>query len=190
MSHPRATLPTARRSRRDHRDRPRSSTGLGTSSAEEDHLPYMGVGIFNAGLFAVPLSRRTVMTIQPRYRLEAYDWEGRAGLSVDQVPDFKVSGTTKQSWSFNQVAVLGARRYIYHHPDETPLGESITLPDRSRSDEMLASPTDAFVREEGLYADWSPDQQSGSPTAMDDDRGVSLDDLPWPIPGRRAPSTD
>lgn len=161
-----------------------------TLHAEEDHPPYMGVGIFNAGLFAVPLSRRTVMTIQPRYRLEEYDWERRLGLSVDQVPDFEMPGTTKQAWSYNQAAVFGARRFIYHHPDDAPLGPPLTLPDGAQSDGMSASSTDAFIREEGLYADQRPDERGVSSIGIDDDRGVSLNDLPWPIPGRRAPSAN
>lgn len=161
-----------------------------TLHAEHDHPEYMGVGIFNAGLFAVPLSRRTVMTIQPRYRLEAYAWEDRLGIPVEQVPDFEVPGTTKQSWSFNQAAVLGARRYVYHHPDETPLADPVMIPDGPRSDEMLASPTDAFIREEGLYSDWSPGTRRPKPARLDGERGVSLEDLPWPIPGRAKPPPD
>lgn len=161
-----------------------------TLHAEEDHPAYMGVGIFNAGLFAVPLSRRTVMTIQPRYRLEEYGWEREFGLTVDQVPDFEIPGTTKQSWSFNQAAVLGARRFIYHHPDDAPLGPPITLPDGAQSEETSISSTDALIREEGLYADQRPHEQPVSTPAPHGDRGVSLDDLPWPIPGRRAPSAN
>lgn len=98
------------------------------------------------------------------------------------MPDFEVSGTTQFANSINQQTVSQARRYIYLHPDDT-LDERIHVPEPVTGSHMQMSNTDHMIREKGLYGDVPPeDRYPGIPGS---DGGMSLHDLPWPIPGRK-----
>ncbi|MEU0083644.1 DUF4238 domain-containing protein [Streptomyces sp. NPDC006274] len=145
-----------------------------------DYPAWQGVGIFTADLFLVPLSRRHALTIQPKNLRE--DME---------IPDFTVSGSTKIARSINQETVMGARKYIYHHPEESPL-QGIYLPQPATRDRPSMSNTDGLIREEGLFSnipEASLRAMSEATPPGDRENGMTIDDLPWPIPGRRRPTT-
>lgn len=146
---------------------------------EPDYPAYMGVGLATADLFVVPLSRRLGLTIQPRTRLERYP------VDPTSVPDFAHDGTTAIARSFNQETVGRARRYVYHHPEDQPLiGLHIPEPDTRRGPQT--SDIDRMVHEDGLFHGMTTTQkQALSSPAGGSSEGMSIDDLPWPIPGRR-----
>ncbi|MFD6033318.1 DUF4238 domain-containing protein [Streptomyces griseoincarnatus] len=151
-----------------------------------DHPDWQGVGIATAELFLVPLSRRTVLTIQPRRRLSS------SSIDASLVPDFIKEGTTSIARSINQGIAARARKYIYHHPDESPLdGLYMPLPEtRAR---LAASNASELIREEGLFYGMTDKQLRGLGTVTppgESDRGMTIDDLPWPFPGRRSRNRD
>jgi hypothetical protein len=145
-----------------------------------DYPSWRGIGIMTAEMFLVPLTRGLALTIQPRDRLE------RIGFNAGQVPDFVCNGTTEWMLSINAETAAGARRYVYHHPGDTPL-DGIALP--SPGLDRPLSTDNRLVREDGLFADMTDEQRAGLRAAAPRttrDRGMSIDDLTWPIPGRRS----
>jgi len=147
-----------------------------TMAVDRTEQNFYGVGIATADLFSVPLSRRLALNIQPRRRLEDYT------KNTDEVPDFEVSGTTQFANSMNQQTVSQARRYLYLHPEDV-LDERIHVPPPVTRSHMTMSNVDHMIREEGLYADVPPaNRVPGIPGSGE---GVSLRDIPWPIPGRQ-----
>ncbi|MFC7361054.1 DUF4238 domain-containing protein [Nocardioides astragali] len=147
----------------------------------DDHPEWSGVGIATAELFLIPLSRRAALTIQPHDRFPSLP------PGLEKVPDFQHDGTTQVADSINQETVLGARKYVHHHPEDSPLGR-LHLPDPDRSIEPSMSDASDLIREKGLFSDMTDEQREAwgrmSP-ASGERRGVSIKDLPWPIPGRR-----
>ncbi|WP_256104645.1 DUF4238 domain-containing protein [Streptomyces sp. ODS05-4] len=146
-----------------------------------DYPAWRGVGIFTADLFLVPLNRRHALIIRPKNLRENV-----------QIPDFTVEGTTAIARSINQETALGARKCIYHHPEEFPL-EGIRLPHPLARDHPPVPGIDALVSERGLFsgipeASLQAMSQAGPPG--DRKSGMTLDDLAWPIPGRRRPAAD
>jgi hypothetical protein len=141
-----------------------------------------GVGLATADLFTVALSRRLALTIQPRRRLERFTAE------PGSVADFDVDGTTASANSVNQQTVLEARRYVYLHPEDD-LDPRIHLPGRTSTSRMRGIGIDGLISEEGLGApDGSRLPPSPFPSEdLNGSDGVTLDDLPWPIPGRIRP---
>lgn len=133
----------------------------------EDHPRWMGLGIFNAGGFAIALSRRRALVI---------------GSSPD-LPDLRLPGTTNMARSINSHIARNARHSIYHHPDDAHVVAELTLPDR-RTREFESS-GDGLIREEGLFAGLSESQlKAFSGISGGDGKGFTLSDLPWPVPGR------
>jgi hypothetical protein len=152
---------------------------------DTDHPAWREVGIATAALFLVPLSRRAALTIQPRWRFEKF---GYPPIDVDKVPDIQQAGTTQIALSVNQETAWRARRYIYHHPLDDPLGR-LSLPDVEPDRRpQFSSSIDNMIREEGLFHGLS-DQNRKLLSAMHSEsesgRGMTINDLPWPIPGRR-----
>ena len=149
----------------------------------DDHPEWSGVGIATAELFLIPLSRRAALTIQPHDRFPSLP------PGLEKVPDFQHDGTTQVANSINQQTVLGARKYVYHHPEDSPL-KRLHLPDPEPSIGPSMSDGSDLIREEGLFADMAEGQRKAwgrmSPPSGER-RGVSIRDLPWPIPGRRQP---
>lgn len=144
-----------------------------------DYPEWQGVGIFTADLFLIPISRRAALTIQPRRRLQP-------PLDNDvQVPDFAVRGTTRIARSINQETVFGARKYVYHHPDDLSL-EGIILPDPGTRIRPSMSGDSGLIREEGLFAHVPQENRRAlaQVNSPGENKGMSIDDLPWPIPGR------
>ncbi|MFE1463938.1 DUF4238 domain-containing protein [Streptomyces nigra] len=152
-----------------------------TLAVAPDHPRWQGVGIATAELFLVPLSRRAALTIQPRHRFP------QTQMGAQHVPDFIQQGTTAIARSINQETAARARKYVYHHPDDAPL-EGLYLPNPETRDQPSVSNTTGLIREEGLFAGMTDDQLralSATSVPSDDDRGMSIEDIPWPIPGRR-----
>ncbi|MBD2896226.1 hypothetical protein amrb99_51700 [Actinomadura sp. RB99] len=144
-----------------------------------DYPAWRGVGLATADLFLVPLGRRLALTIQPRHRLPA---------ELGFASDFRYPGSTKLARSINQETALRAHRYIYHHPDDAPL-DGLFVPE-PESHQPRVSNTDGFIHEKGLLHSVTREAAKSAPTARpeDADRGMSIDDLAWPIPGRRTSS--
>lgn len=146
---------------------------------EPDYPSWQGVGLVTADLFLVPLSRRLALTIQPRHRLPT---------DLGVVPDFRCSGSTRWARSINQETAARARRYVYHHPDDSPL-DGLLLP-KPESRRPTMSNGDGLIREEGLFHGLTKEQLKAF-SRMDgpdeDSKGMSINDLPWPIPGRKRP---
>lgn len=160
------------------------------SMDQADRGAWVGIGLATADVFCLPLSRRMFLTIQPRRRLEQPASERRLQLDADEVPDVVVDGTTASANSFNQQTARETRRYVYLHPDDE-LDEHVRLPEPTTTSRMSASNIDALISEEGLYSGAADSSAPSLPRTPDDDgvnEGVTLADLPWPIPGRIRPT--
>jgi hypothetical protein len=146
---------------------------------DRNYPSWQGIGLATADLFLVPLSRRLALTIRPQRRLP---------INPGMVPDFKHPGSTKLARSINQETVARSRRYVYHHPEDSPL-DGLFLPD-PESRQPRISNSDGLIREEGLFHGLTKEQLEpmSRMTGPDESRnGMSIDDLPWPIPGRKKP---
>lgn len=146
-----------------------------------DYPAWRGIGIFTADIFLVPLSRRHALTIRPKNLREG-----------KEIPDYSIQGTTKIAQTLNQQTTMGARRYLYHHPGELPL-KGIHVPNPSTDNGRSMSNADDLIREEGLFHNLPNETLlalSHPNPAESRENGMSLDDLPWPIPGRRKPSAE
>lgn len=152
----------------------------------QDSPEWQGVGIATAELFLVPLSRRVALTIQPRDRFPPLP------SGMGEVPDFEHEGSTRVAASINRETVFRARRYVYHHPDDSPL-DKLHLPDPEGLSQPSMSDGSGLIREEGLFSDMTEEQRKAwarmSPPS-DERRGMSIQDLTWPIPGRRPPAAN
>lgn len=140
--------------------------------------PGQPVGLATAEMFFAPLNRKLALTIRPRHRLP---------LEIRSIPDVVYPGSTLLARTFNKETAARARRYIYHHPDDSPLQE-LHLPAPETRLGPTASNIDGLIREEGLFHDVNNETlRALSQGARPGDRtdGVSIKDLPWPIPGRR-----
>jgi hypothetical protein len=130
---------------------------------------WSGVGLANAGGYALPLARRLGLVI---------------GASP-HLPDMRVPGTAKLAASLNGHVVLNARKAVFHHPDDAKVLTKINLPPE-QTEEIGPTNDDHFIREEGLFAGLEKEQlRALSHPRGHEDRSFSLNDLPWPIPGRR-----
>lgn len=145
-----------------------------------EHPPFFGVGIANAELFLVPMSRRVAITIQPRHRLLD------VGFPDDNVPDFTAPVSTKAANAINQETAARVRQYIYHHPGDTPL-QGLSIREGGPVPGMQEPELEHFIRPEGTFSNTPPDHRPHPPLDDGDSDGFSLSDLPWPIPGRRTP---
>lgn len=146
-----------------------------------EHPPFLGVGIANAELFLVPMSRRIAITIQPRQRLID------AGFPDENVPDFTAPVSTKTARSINQETVARARQYIYHHPADDPL-QGLWIREHGPAPGMREPDIEHFIRPEGMTTDPSAIRDPAPGVDRDDANDFSLSDLEWPIPGRRSPT--
>ncbi len=133
-----------------------------------DHPRWSGIGIANAGGFAVPLHRRLGLVI---------------GASPD-LPDMRVTGTEPLADVLNAGVGHNARLCLFHHPDDASVVAGLSLAG-PREAEMGPPNDDRFIREEGLFSGLDPEQLSALASPFNGDAsGFGLDDLPWPIPGR------
>lgn len=124
----------------------------------------LGVGMKTAGGWLIPLSRR-----------QAIQFDLVSGISDQPV----LPGSTWLANTLNQQFARTARRFIYAHPEDVKLLEKIEMDQRDREIENtfdiggFTSPLQSY--EEARVA------------AYDDKPAlsISLQDLPWPIPGRQ-----
>jgi hypothetical protein len=148
---------------------------------EQEADPEHGIGIFTADLFTVPLSRRVLLTIQPRHRLAS------GPVPAENVPDFLATGTANWALSSCFTTARHAKRYLYLHPDDAvdaripldALGHAYTVSPIGIED--LIDEHRPYVGEPG---DPGPVRFHDSPG---DASGFTLRDLEWPIPRRRYP---
>lgn len=82
----------------------------------EDHEPWRGIGFVTAGAIFVPLSRRTALLMS----------------AVEPGEDNVVPPTAWFARLFNQATTWGARRALFHHPDDDPLAGLPLPPPRER----------------------------------------------------------
>ncbi|WP_269939602.1 DUF4238 domain-containing protein [Arthrobacter sp. HY1533] len=131
------------------------------------HPPFFGVGLANAGGFALPLSRTHGLVI---------------GASPD-LPDLRMEGTALTAKSMNQATATNSRTCLYSHPDDENVIRGMHVPEvRERE---VSSPSAArFVKEEGLFGHLSDSDRNSLPASLDGGDSFSLDDLEWPIPNR------
>jgi hypothetical protein len=141
----------------------------------QNYPKYRGVGLVTAEAFVLPLSRRVGLMM------------GR--IDGQAVPELELSGTTKLARSFVHETIRGARRYLYHHPDDDPLA-GLDLPDPSSQE--WGDIGEDWIREEGLFGDFrenpSRKKQMKALRSMKSGRsgrGMTIMDLTWPIPNRR-----
>jgi hypothetical protein len=129
----------------------------------ENHPESLGIGVATAGGWLVPLNRK--------YGLEVKYSEIRR--------DVRIPGTTAIAEMLNKRTIEEARRFIYFHPEDLCLVESIK--NKPRYKELL--PID-----EGLFEVAKSQGYTSSklPTVPANHSGasISLETLPWPIPGR------
>jgi hypothetical protein len=152
------------------------------SMAQADREPWEGVGLATADIFSIPLSRRIGLTIQPRHRLEQFTTD------TGSVPDFAIDGTTATANSINQQTVREARRYVYLHPADV-LDARIRLPEPTTTSRMVASNIDNLISEEGLFPlQTYSGRRPQTPRDADTSDGITLADVPWPIPRRIYPA--
>lgn len=151
------------------------------SMDQADRAAWEGVGLATADLFTLPLSRRVGLTIQPRRRLERFT------ADTGSVPDFAVDGTTATANSINQRTVGEARRYVYMHPEDE-LDRRVQLPEPTTNSRVSFSGIDGLISEDGLHraesGSSSPHLTSLPSDGLSEKDGVTLADIPWPIPGR------
>jgi hypothetical protein len=140
--------------------------------AHRDHPPFFGVGIVTSAGMVAPLSHRVGL-------VTSHELAGQQ--------DLVLPASTVMAKSFNGQVVGNSRRFVYHHPDDAPLA-GLDLPPR-REAEYEPTP-DHFIRPEGFFAGLTDEQRAAQgriarATSEGDDSGFSLNDLEWPIEGRR-----
>jgi hypothetical protein len=131
-----------------------------------------GVGLANAFGYGIPLDRHTGLIIVT------------SGVE-DGTPDHLMPPTTFYANLLNQQVILNARKALYHHPDDdprVPMGGRLPA---ERGTEMRIAPR-RFPEEGwgGLASEPSTTLPSMHADDGDDSDSWTLDDLPWPIPGR------
>src|SRR6266498_735330 len=110
-------------------------------------------------------------------------------MTIDPGPEVVLPGTSDMARTFNGKTIHNARRYVYHHPDDHPLA-GFDLPE-PRDAELDTRGASHFVSEEGLFTHMENDpvqaeafeKMSAADPSRDGD-GITIDDLPWPIPRR------
>ena len=135
-----------------------------------EHPPFFGVGLANAGAFALPLSRRHGLVI---------------GASPD-LPDLRVEGNVLSANGLNQATIMNSRTCLFSHPDDQDVIRAMEIPS-PREWELNPMSAESFIDEEGLAGRFSEGEYDGMPNSFsseDDGESFSLDDLEWPIPNR------
>lgn len=140
--------------------------------ASPDRPSWRGVGTRNAGAYVLPLSRTRSLTI---------------GASPE-LPDLRVPGNTRMFQAVNRATALAARRCVYWHPDDDQAlkGFDLPIPRGSEIDQI----SNHNFNEAGLAASSSLDDaedfdvETDEQTIVDEEPGIGLSDIPWPIPGR------
>lgn len=119
------------------------------------HRPDEGVGLLTAWAIAVPLSRRVAILLKtPASDLE---FETEPGDT-----DLELSASTELARMFNQMTVAGARRWVFFHPDDEAVVDSLELHE-PRQIEMMAPGNDFVEWGERMRADAEPQPPASSP---------------------------
>lgn len=143
--------------------------------AHPDHPDFLGVGVLNAAGVIAPLSRRLALQI-------SYDLKG--------MPEPVVPGSTTLARAINGQVLNNARRFVYHHPEDDPL-VGLDIPGRRTRE--LGGESDHLIHEDGAFGQVSERdlEAMGRIAAVtrhevdeDGEDGMTLHDVPWPIPGR------
>jgi hypothetical protein len=141
-----------------------------------DYPEYMGVGLATAQGFVIPLSRRVGLVMRE--------------INLDGSPEFTLPGSTKMAKAFLRESILSARRFIYHHPEDSPLS-GIPLPDPQIQE--ISPVGDDWVVENGLFGNRTRDVDEtkglqGTPpsSSFASNNGFTIKDIAWPIPHRRS----
>jgi Protein of unknown function (DUF4238) len=82
---------------------------------------YFGVGVANARIVCLPLNRRTALAMIPP-----------AG------PDRIAPSGLPRAQQINTAVMLGARKWIYHHPDDSPFTDLVLPPNTTAQVEVMA----------------------------------------------------
>jgi Protein of unknown function (DUF4238) len=130
---------------------------------------HFGTGIFTAGGFGIALSRHCGLII---------------GASPD-LPDLAVPGTTVMARAINAATAANARSAIYHHPLDGHVHNQINL-QSPRTYEVDPDTGSTMIAEDGIFSGVSPEALQAMSTIghPDGGRGMTLDDLEWPIRDR------
>ena len=143
-----------------------------------DAKPWEGVGLATAFGYGIALDRHTGVIIVTS------GVEGGA-------PDHAVPPSAFYAKLFNQRVVRNARKALYHHPEDDPRGAVGGDLPPERGTEMEVVPRtfpEVDWREPTVYP-----TQEDAPMPHDENDSAetwSIDDLPWPIPGRVFTFTD
>lgn len=138
----------------------------------KDQPRWMGVGLATAAGWAVPLTRHLALV---------------TNASPDG-PDTRPQGLNMQPLAqlLNKGVAAQAQKSVFHHPSDASLLGGMRLPQPAAS-VWSGFGGDDMIREEGLFADISPEQLKDMSTVgggSSDGPGYSLSDLTWPIPRR------
>lgn len=145
--------------------------------AAANHPSWRGLGIANAEIFLIPLTRRLGLAIQSPAKL--------AHLVRRPIVDFAHDGTTKLALAINHEVARSARRYVYLHPEDDIFVSPLSLPER-RLGGWTNSNADDFICENGLFSETFDARSSNWSESLPPYGGgvMTINDLPWPIPGR------
>lgn len=137
-----------------------------------DARPWEGVGLANAFGYGLALDRHTGLIVVT------------SGVG-DGVPDRVVPATAFHAKLFNCESIRNARKALYHHPDDDPRQSTDGSLPRERHTEMEAIsegfPDEGWGESTGDNAKPPTPLPSGG---TKDPNTWTINDLPWPIPGR------
>lgn len=141
---------------------------------DPDQPDWLGLGLATAAGFAVPLARDLGLVL---------------GASPD-LPDIRLTGYPPLGRMLNAGVAANARKCLFHHPDDADVVAALTLPPPQER-EVSYGNTDHFIREAGLFGDLAAERSQASLTSQvhepDEEPGMTLHDLTWPIPNRVGP---
>jgi hypothetical protein len=132
--------------------------------------PFRSSGLAGAEAITVPLDRHTLLWLE---------------LPVDHQPhpDRDLQPSAVMARAHNHVAMLGAERFLYFHPDDDPVTPEVPLP-RARPQRLAVQGDLNFAnRDRPLSEVLAQNAQHAADT--DRDRGTLIADYTWPIPGYR-----
>jgi len=133
-----------------------------------EHPSWSGVGLATAAGYSLNLTRRAALVIGASPGYPDTRWQAApAGLAR----------------SLNAAALSNATRTVLHHPDDAHLLDGVELP--TQRPRTVAAGAENLIREEGLFAGLTDSQLDAQRGPQELERGTSLRDLGWPIPGRR-----
>lgn len=138
-----------------------------------DLHPFIGVGLATASAYLMPLNRKLGLIVRPQ----------------DYGTDMEISGTTSLWKSFTETVLQNARKYVFHHPEDS-IPSDMMMPE-PRNLELSSLDTSLFeAKVQAMDATYAEDEQAARRRMqefMKEGPTVSGADLIWPIPGRIPP---